>query len=273
MESFNKRWKIKSKRSYQEEFKMFKQRVMNIFKEIDMLIEKEGVKQFCLYYGIEEVWYGNGMSPSTSDNIFKHLNAEWNEKEFYRAIELIFSLDMKPQSDLRYGISIDTKAKLYREFLEVLKFSKVNLAVAISNNDIVLYPQGETMLDMELVNYPLSILDSKSGKHFIDGLKFYEDNNAVKSAESLRRTIEEFLRHKLKNKKGLKENIRILGGHMKDNNIDMGLRNVIIDDLNKLNGYFDEESKHNDGEIGERVNEFLIYKIGLLIRYIGKAIK
>ncbi len=42
IEAFNKRWGIAETSSYEEEFKKFKTRVMNILKEIDDLVTREG---------------------------------------------------------------------------------------------------------------------------------------------------------------------------------------------------------------------------------------
>ena len=151
--------------------------------------------------------------------------------------------------------------------------SDVNVAITITNGDVILYPKGEDKLDEKLVNETLSFLNSKSGTHFEQALKFYQSNNPVKSAESLRRTIEEFLRFKLNNNNGLDSNITELTKKLKDENNDIQVRNIISATLRHLDVYFNENSKHNDGDITEPENEFLIYQTGLLLRYINRVIK
>ena len=95
MENFNKRWNITSTDSYEEAFRKFKQRILNIFKGIDSHVTKESITEFCQYYGINETWETNFYGdPSWSANIANRLIKENDEKEFYRLIELIFALDI-----------------------------------------------------------------------------------------------------------------------------------------------------------------------------------
>ena len=87
----------------------------------------------------------------------------------------------------------------------------------------------------------------------------------------MRRSIEEFLRYRLENKTGLKENINVLQKELK-NNSNPEVRNIIFQTFNYLDKYFNEHSKHGDGNINASENEFLIYQSGLLLRYINKVI-
>ena len=118
-------------------------------------------------------------------------------------------------------------------------------------------------------------LNKESQKHFVDALTFYlnfSKTNAIKSAESIRRSLEEFLRFKLQNQKGLKENIIELQKRLKSDKRDSSLRNIIFHIFTYIDDYFNENSKHNDGNIENSENEFLIYQSGLLMRYIQKVI-
>ena len=182
---------------------------------------------------------------------------EENEIEFYRLIEVILLL--------LQGYKVSDYIRKVEEAVEI---SDVNCAIKAYENKVILYPKGEEKLDEELVNYVLSFLDESSNKHFEDALKFYQSKNWVKSAESLRRSLEEFLRFKLKNKKGLKENIGNLEKKLKDEKNSSKIRNIIFQVFNYLDSYFNENSKHNDGKIDEVENEFLIYQVSLLMRYI-----
>lgn len=116
---------------------------------------------------------------------------------------------------------------------------------------------------------PLSFLNEKSNKHFEDALKFCKNKNPIKSAESLRRSLEEFLRYKLKNKAGLTENLRSFQKKLKAVSTPE-IRNIIFTVFNHLDEYFNEHSKHGDRNIEELENEFLIYQTGLLLRYINE---
>lgn len=271
MEKFNKRWNIVSNDSDEESFKKFKQRILNILKNIDNHITDDSIAIFCQWYGIEEVWHG-GYSHSYSTNISDRLNQENDEKEFYRLIELIFSLDITQTRD--YGRRcIYSKNILLKKIKEAIELSNVNITISISGDDIILYPKGEESLDNKLINNTLSFLNKESNSHFEQSLKFYQLNNSVKSAESLRRALEEFLRHKLQNSKGLDVNLKELQVKLKSDNKDPQVRNIIFQTFAYIDEYFNNKSKHNDGDIDVTENEFLIYQVGLLLRYINKSIE
>ncbi len=272
MERFNKRWNISSEESYEDAFVKFKTRILNIFKDIDHHLTDESISEFCQFYGIQEKWessiYGDNRR---SKNIITRLVNEADEKEFYKLIELIFALDIRTTADY-YGGDTYSKNILYRKVREAIEYSSVNLSIATSNGEVILYPKGEEELDVSLVNYPLSFLKGSVGEHFVHALKFYEEKKHVKSAESIRRTLEEFLRLKLDNTRGLDANIIEVQKVLKTDGADAQVRNVINATFRHLDQYFNENSKHNDGDIDEGENEFLIYQAGLLMRYIEKTL-
>jgi len=269
MKKFNKRWSIVSVKSYEESFQKFKVRILNILKDIDAHVTKESIALFCQYYGIEEKWhrqiYGDR---SWSTNIGDRLFEENNEKEFYRLVEVILSLDITSEMGYRHEY-IYSKNIILGKIIEAIELSDINVSIAVAKEEIILYPRGEKNLDEELVELPLSFLDEKSAEHFIQGLQFYQSKKFIKSAESLRRSLEEFLRSKLNNKKGLKVNIIELQKLLKIKNLDSQIRNTILQVFTFMDQYFNENSKHNDGNINEQENEFLVYQIGLLMRYIN----
>jgi len=272
MEKFNKRWDVTSDDSYQESFSKFKIRILNIFKGIDGRVAKTSISSFCQYYGIKEVWHSQPFGDrSWSTNIIDRLNGESGEKEFYRLIEIIFSLDIT--TTLNYdGRPLYSKNTLFNEVVEAINFSDINVSIVSKDDEIILYPKGEQMLDEELVNLPISFLSEGSGNHFVQALQFYQEKKYIKSAESLRRSLEEFLRYKLKNTKGLDANILELQARLKSDGRDVQIRNIVGSIFSYLDKYFNENSKHNDGEINDPENEFLIYQAGLLLRYINSNI-
>jgi hypothetical protein len=269
---FNKRWDIRTTDSYEEAFSKFKTRILNVFKDIDFQVSSESKTKFCQYYAIpEKVRPSKNGKPRSSGLIESRLRMQNNEKEFYRLIEIILLLDISHDgfSNRPYDT---TKQNIIRGVEESIKLSEVNVSISIiSKNNVILYPKGEELLDEELVDLPLSFLNAESAIHFVDALKFYESNSSIKSAESLRRTIEEFLKNKLENTKGLKENIVELLQKLKSDNRDPIIRNIIHKIFDYLDIYFNENSKHHDGDINEAENEFLIYQVGLLLRYINKV--
>lgn len=273
MEKFNKRWNITSSDSYEESFKKFKTRILNIFVDIDRHVTDGSIVAFCQYYGIKEIWHSQPYGDrSWSTNVIDRLEAEENEKEFYRLIELIFFLDIT--STVGYDRSYTySKNILLREVMNAVELSDVNVAITVSNEEVILYPRGEKELDEELVNRTLSFLNDQSNEHFEHALKFYQAKNPIKSAESLRRSLEEFLRFKLKNSKGLDANIAELQKKLKSDQRDLQVRNVIFQTFSYFDQYFNENSKHKDGDINYAENEFIIYQTGLLMRYLDQTIQ
>ncbi len=273
MEKFNKRWSIISTDSYEDAFKKFKTRVLNIFEGIDRHMTEESITAFCQYNGIKEVWHTQTYGDhSWSTNISDRLKQEDDEKEFYRLIELIFSLDIR--ATMGYGGHGYTYSKdiLFKAVVEAVELSDVNVSITASDGEVILYPKGEKKLDEELVDSPLSFLNKESAEHFIQALQFYQSKKHIKSAESLRRGLEEFLRNKLGNTKGLNANITELQTKLKADKRDAQVRNIAGSIFSYLDQYFNENSKHNDGDIDDSENEFLIYQTGLLTRYINRNI-
>ena len=272
---FNRRWKITSSDSYEEAFKKFKQRIINIISQVFFKkgeIKDVGMDYFCQYYGIvrEPLWLNYLRNP-----IIKRLHDEKDEKEFYRLIEVIcIGLILEFQRDEFFR---HTYLSILQAIQAVVQMSDVNVAVRErSQGGLILYPKGEKKLDEELVNKTLLFLNTESNKHFEEALKLYQRKKSVKSAESLRRSLEEFLRHKLQNTKGLagnikslEENIKNIQKELKKSKGSPEIRNIIAQTFNYLDNYFNENSKHKDGEINEPENEFLIYQTGLLLRYIN----
>ena len=275
-ENFNKRWNITTSVSAEEAFKNFKQRILNAFRHIENQLTGESITQFCQIFSIDEQWQNIG-SNRLSKNIVNQIERENDPIEIYRIIEIILSLKFKNYMDYELRIEVTDHSKTIKNIKEAIEMSDVNVTmIEHSNGQIRLYPKGEEHLDEKLVNKTLSFLNKESNIHFEEALKFYQNNKPIKSVESLRRALEEFLRYKLKNDnekndRGLTENIKFLQKKLKEENIKKIIRNIIFKTFDYLDKYFNENSKHKDGNIDEVENEFLIYQTGLLLRYINSA--
>lgn len=271
MKKFNQRWGIENDESYEESFKKFKTRILNIMKDIDSKVTEKSISEFCRFYGIPEHWeYARIGDGKWSENIINRLIGENDEKEFYKLLEVIFALDIL---GLRgYGGRIEySKETIYGEVCQAINWSNVNVATAIiKEGEIIFYPSGEELLDEDIVNQVLSFLNQESNTHFKDALKFYKDKKWVKCSESLRRAAEEFIRFKLNNKNGLAANISEIGKWLKNEKAPAQARNIVSQTLGYLDQLFNENSKHNDGDLGEEDAEFLIYQVGLILRFIEK---
>ncbi len=83
-------------------------------------------------------------------------------------------------------------------------------------------------LDNDLVKKVFSFLDDKSSDKFKEALVFYAGKKHIQSAESVRRSIEEFLKFKLNNLKSFENNLKELCLIFKGKNVDAQIRNIII---------------------------------------------
>lgn len=215
------------------------------------------------------------MDSSWSTNIKDALVNENDPKKFYRILEIIFVLEIYGVSN-RYGESSHDKNFYYNKVDEAINLSNINVSITKKNGEVIFYPSGEKNLDKQLVNKTFSFLTDKPEQHFIDALKYFDENNAqarIKSINSLRRSLEEFFRLLLKNEKGLKENIAKIGSALQDKNANNDIRNLITSIISRLDHpIFNNNSKHKDGSINESENEFMIYQVALLMRYLHRTI-
>ena len=61
---------------------------------------------------------------------------------------------------------------------------------------------------------------------------------------------------------------KLLGQKLKDKNKQVEIRNI----MSLLDKFFNENTKHKDGNIQEPENEMLIYQISLIMRYLNKIL-
>jgi len=265
IENFNRRWNLKDDESLGESIIKFKNRVMNIFVNIDFILKSSSISQFCSVQGLIENDY-------TNSNIFVALRDEKDLIKYLRMLEIIFSLDFKGDFEMNGTMQ---KKILFKKMQDIFKFSNINARIEKINGEILILPAGEKQLDEEVVDQVLSFLDGSALSHFIEALKDYEKNTEkgrVNSVDHLRRSLEEQLRKELENRKGLQKNIPELGKKIKSIQVNDDVKNIIVSILNSLDKLFNENSKHKDGIISEPENEYLIYQVALLMRYVHKIL-
>lgn len=275
-ESFNKRWSIDDESDYDERFKKFKNGVINIFSRVDSILGEKLCEKFCTLNGLEfKIKIFSSLSPGHHTNIIDALKNESQEKLFYRFIQGIFDVVKN-----NHAITKDYY-NYFEKIKEVAEVSGVNLALTMDDTtlEVILHPKGEKKLDKELIDSVFSFLDEKSNGKFKEALIFYEQKKHIDSGEKVRRCLEEFLRFKFANRKGLDANIKDL--LQKISNKDAPeekkkklneLRNLIHKNFDYLDKFFNENTKHNDGEIYEAENEYLLYQAAILMRYIDKIL-
>lgn len=269
MKRFDQRWNVSNKESEADKFYKLKVRILNVLKNCSF--SADDVFNFSQFFGLEENYrnFNNGIY---NYMICEKLSSEQDFQYFFKILEVVFTLNF---SDTNPFYSNPNKISTYKNICDAIDLSDVNVSTSMINKtrEIIFYSKGEKILDEDLVNSVLSFLDKKSNDHFVEALKLYSDKKWIKSAESLRMSLEEFLRVKLENKAGLKANMLEISKRLKDENSPAQARNIIVSIFNYIDTYFNEESKHRDGDLEENEAEFLIYQVALLMRYINKQIK
>lgn len=272
MENFNKRWNIEDNESNEEKFTKFENRVMNNFEQIDSYISDSSISHFCNALGIKEIWTEGPFGNVYGYNIINTLKHEKDFVKYFRTIEIIFSLDFKNKNEKK---GERQKEILYLLMKKAFAYSNINARLEKIEDEIFVLPVGEKLLDEEIVDHVLSFLDNDALSHFSAALKDYEKNtetDRVGSVDHLRRSLEEQLRKELENHKGLQKNIPELGKKLKSMQVNNDVKNIIVSILNSLDKLFNENSKHKDGIISEPENEYLIYQVALLMRYVHNVI-
>ncbi len=143
-----------------------------------------------------------------------------------------------------------------------------NIGIRIIKNkdgDYITYPQGEPMLDKKVVERTLLSLDGESAKEYKKALKACASGEWNESSNGTRRTLGEYLRQYLNNKKGLKANIETIGGFLKEAGVAEHFRNSIVNQIRTLETQYNSGSKHNSKTQGAVEAEYLIYSVGVVV--------
>lgn len=270
-QKFNLKWGLAEQA---DEFKEFKNRILNVFYGVDHNITSEGHKQFCSFLGIRCTTNNVYGSVQYEANIIGSLEKTNNTIELMRMISLILNLPFNSNPPLSAFITTHSfQSKYYQEVKEAIELSHLHISLEVSDGTIFIVPVGEKILDNELLSPVLSFLNKESNEHFINALNAFVKKEYIQSAEQIRRTLEEFLRFKLKNKKSLENNIIELAKELKNHRAEQNIINMIIDVFKKMGTYFNDNSKHGAGALTKYEAWYLVYQSAIFIRYIHDAFK
>lgn len=247
------------------EFDQFRIRIGNALEPFLSYIPLASIEEFYQVVAepVKYVTSNSRVYPSRSI-ILEKLDDERDERRFLFLLQVILELPF-----------VDYRTHILARVEDAIRLSEVNVELTVIDGEAVVRPRGEPILERHLVDEMVCSLCGTALDHYRAALKSYGKQTAadhVKSAESLRRSVEEFLRFKLNNSKGLKANITELLGRLKEDGRDSSVRNVIFQTFACLDAYFNENSKHADGDIDAAENEYLIYQTGLLVRFIARVL-
>lgn len=179
------------------------------------------------------------------------------------------TLAMNLEALMNTNILTSTQKSLIDKFTSN---TSVGIRLELIDKHWTTFPSGEKILDDMLVTKPLKALNGQALKDFTLSLSKYQAREWNDSVNYARKTLEEYLRIKLQNKKGFQANIEELGKKLKENESPEHWRNYIISQLKRLDTIFNENSKHNSKVDGESETEMLIYQTGLIINFLEKNV-
>lgn len=188
---------------------------------------------------------------------------EFNFKKYFSCIVSTVALAEKLECILVSSVISDNQKDMI-----VMIINNENVGIRISKDKrgkYVTYPQGEPMLDEKVVERTLLSLDGESANEYEKALKAYASKRWNDSSENTRRTLEEYLRQYLNNKKGLKANIETIGGFLKESGVAEHFRNSIVNQIRTLETQYNSGSKHNSKTQGAVEAEYLIYSVGVIV--------
>jgi hypothetical protein len=274
--STSRRFGINGRAGVRAEFAAFKQRVMNVLHDVACSINAEGVRQFCQVVSIPIPSKQGLVGPIPDSSIvLTTLSDEHDIQHFLFLLQVVLELPID-NVQLLTRPSEGAHDALLRGIQEAIDMSRLDIELTITKRGAILRPRGEPSLEKPLVHETMGTLKGTALAHFSAALASYGKRtkaDRIKSAESLRRCLEEFLRDRMANSKGLDANIKALLSKLKQDGRDSSIRSIIHQTFNLLDQYYNENSKHADGEIDLGENEYLIYQTGVLVRFVSRALK
>lgn len=263
-EKFLARFGISYSVSQEEAMQFLKKGVKNSLEGIDDKLPEEQIRKYCNQFGYSTIFRNGPGGRYSDENVFKCITEEKNFHRYLFKLESLFYCNFDRAS---------SKHPLYIEINNIFINSNLDLLFVKSNNDYVIMPSGSAFLDEEIIIKTLRFLNDSAHQHFVNALKLYSQKNSeayIKSADSVRRALEEYLRYIFKNTKGLDGNIKILEQKLKEIGKQNEIKSIFHKFFDILDKFFNENTKHNDGNVGEAECEFIILQAGLLLKYLDK---
>ncbi|XZK76779.1 hypothetical protein ACSXCI_15715 (plasmid) [Clostridium perfringens] len=274
LEKFNTRWNIKI--TDEEKFNLFKSRINIVIQNIlDQLIYSEDIENELLKIkGSSEIprnMIKINIPLGKESILIKELMNSKTEIDFFRNLQILF---------LSSHIGDSLKEELEYQINNIIKVSGYSNIVFIKKeeNKFLIYPVGEKVLDVEIVNKTIEGLEGYKTSYeiFIDSLEKYSnsENTGVENVHiinSLRTALENYLKEKFGVKSQSIESImtRDVGRYLDSKNIDVNIRNMYINLAKSIEKFNNEHVKHTANlEISKQEVELFIYLTGSLVRFL-----
>ncbi len=256
---FNERWGIEI--DTEAEFRKLKARITVVVGDDRLDVTKDEARMLAFRLGVPvskvassgsfggSYWYiSNGSLLDSSRTV----------KEFAKNLECLMN-------------SVTAFNEVGRNISKLVNDSHCGLRILKKDGSWITYPEGETLIDEEVVERTLSFLSGNPADEYRKAINHYASQNWEEAAEKTRRTIEEYLRQKNGTKQGLSASIKTLGGSLKQNgDVPDHLKTTLQKMLLNLDSHYNDSSKHNSVTYGEIEVEYLIYQVGVILVLIEK---
>lgn len=274
LEKFNTRWNIKI--TDEEKFNLFKSRINIVIQNIlDQLIYSEDIENELLKIkGSSEIprnMIKINIPLGKESILIKELMNSKTEIDFFRNLQILF---------LSSHIGDSLKEELEYQINNIIKVSGYSNIVFIKKeeNKFLIYPVGEKVLDVEIVNKTIEGLEGYKTSYeiFIDSLEKYSnsENTGVENVHiinSLRTSLENYLKEKFETDTRSIDNIatKFIGPYLVKKNIDVNIRTMYINLAKSIEKFNNDNIKHTANlKISKEEVELFIYLTGTLVRFL-----
>ncbi|UMQ40602.1 hypothetical protein MKS83_14485 [Chryseobacterium sp. Y16C] len=265
---FYKRWNIEL--DEKEIWINFKKRFLNTFTkhlEFKVLHNEEIEREFLEFVGehhkkesslIDPVGFDKKLS---ENHVYLYFYLQTDFKMFFLGVQALFSIDTIGQ-----GI----KDVLYKDLLDIISLTGVQIAIKKAKKDIIVYPKGAKILDEKLVNDALDWLVQypKIYEKYKLALSYVDVQGKERIVlDNLRFAFELLLKEKLGNRKSLENQKEELGKFLKFQIQSTEISNLFWKVYDFYLKYQNENVKHSEN-INKNEVEFMLYQTGILLRFI-----
>lgn len=270
LKDFRQRWSIDL--SDGERWNEFKDRFMNSFADqvgMHFVSHDESEAEFHRIVGVhrrarakEEPWGASVERKLVgSSSVYSLLLSTSSHQKFMELVQAVFWVT---------GLDEAAKEKLRSRLEEDIQLSGVPIALTGQGSEVLLYPAGARELDEALVNNVLVWLEAvpPARERFAAALTLYGKPGHVRDvADNLRRSLEETLRHVLKNAKSLEKQQAVLGGYLKERGIAPEVAADFLKLIDLYSKFQNDRVKHGDKVLAKEI-ELILYLTGTFMRFI-----
>lgn len=256
---FNKRWGIET--DTETEFRKLKARITVVVGDDRLTVSKDEARMLAFSLGVSVNSIASSGSFGSTEWYVSNaqlLESSVTIKDFAKNLECLMN-----------NISAFNEAGII--IARLVNESNCGLRLLKKSDSWMTYPEGEKLIDQEVVERSLTFLSGNSADEYKKAINHYASQNWEEAAEKTRRTLEEYLKQKTGSKQGLSASIKTLGGSLKrDSQVPDHLKATLQKILLNLDLHYNESSKHNSATYGEIEVEYLIYQVGVIMILIEK---